>query len=117
MPGPLDGVRVLEVTQIVAGPFAGVALADLGADVVKIEPIDGDGSRRIGQFAPGESKAFHVLNRGKRSIAMDLKRPEAQELIHRMIPNYDVFVINSRAGVLSAPAPRLRDARPIPKRI
>ena len=99
MPGPLDGVRVLEVTQIVAGPFAGVALADLGADVVKIEPIDGDGSRRIGQFAPGESKAFHVLNRGKRSIAMDLKRPEAQELIHRMIPNYDVFVINSRAGV------------------
>ena len=104
MPGPLDGVRVLELTQIVAGPFAGVNLADLGADVVKIEPPEGDGSRRIGQFAPGESKTFHVLNRGKRSIGLDLKRPEAQELIHRIIPHFDVFLCNARAGV----ADRLR---------
>ncbi|MDA1061695.1 MAG: CoA transferase [Chloroflexi bacterium] len=99
MPGPLDGVRVLEVTQIVAGPFCGVNLADLGADVVKIEPPDGDGGRRLGQFVPNESKTFHTLNRGKRSMTLDLKRPEAQALIHRIIPNFDVFLINSRAGV------------------
>jgi crotonobetainyl-CoA:carnitine CoA-transferase CaiB-like acyl-CoA transferase len=99
MPGPLDGVRVLELTQIVAGPFAGVNLADLGADVVKIEPPEGDGTRVIGQFAPGESKAFHVLNRGKRSIVLDMKRPEAQELVHRIIPEFDVFLANARAGV------------------
>ncbi len=99
MPGPLDGVRVLELTQIVAGPFAGVNLADLGADVVKIEPPQGDGTRVIGAFAPMESKGFHVLNRGKRSIALDLKQPEAQELVHRMIPQFDVFLVNARAGV------------------
>ena len=104
MPGPLDGVRVLEVTQIVAGPFCGVNLADLGADVVKIEPPGGDGGRRIAQFAPNESKGFHTLNRGKRSLAIDLARPEAQALVHRIIPDFDVFLMNSRAGV----AERLR---------
>ena len=99
MPGPLDGVRVLELTQIVAGPFAGVNLADLGADVVKIEPPQGDGTRVIGAFAPMESKGFHVLNRGKRSICLDLKQPDAQQLVHRMIPHFDVFLVNARAGV------------------
>ncbi|MEZ4552441.1 MAG: CoA transferase [Dehalococcoidia bacterium] len=104
MGGPLAGVKVLEITQIVAGPYCGMNLADLGADVVKIEPPEGEGMRRIGGFAPGESKGFHTLNRGKRSLALDLKRPEAQELIHQIIPQFDVFVINSRAGV----AKRLR---------
>ena len=97
--GPLEGIRVLEVTQIVAGPFTGVNLADLGAEVVKIEPPEGDGVRRVGGFMPGESKAYHTLNRGKRGIVLDLQRPEAKALVHRMIPEYDVFVINSRAGV------------------
>lgn len=99
MPGPLAGVKVLEITQIVAGPYCGVNLADLGADVVKIEPPEGEGMRRVGGFAPGESKGFHVLNRGKRSLALDLKRPESQELIHKIIPQFDVFLMNSRAGV------------------
>lgn len=97
--GPLEGIRVLEVTQIVAGPFTGVNLADLGAEVVKVEPSEGDGVRRVGGFMPGESKAFHTLNRGKRGIAMDLQRPEAKALMHRIISAYDVFIINSRAGV------------------
>lgn len=99
MGGPLDGVRVLEVTQIVAGPYCGMNLADLGADVVKIESPSGDGIRATGQFMPGESKYFHTLNRGKRSLVLDLQRPEAQALVHRIIPQFDVFVINSRAGV------------------
>ncbi|MBM4415984.1 MAG: CoA transferase [Chloroflexi bacterium] len=99
MTGPLDGIRVLEVTQIVAGPYCGVNLADLGADVVKIESPGGDGIRATGQFVPGESKFFHTLNRGKRSLVLDLQQPSAQALVHRIIPQFDVFLINSRAGV------------------
>lgn len=99
MPGPLAGVRVLEITQIIAGPYCGLNLADLGADVIKVEPPEGEGVRRVGGFAPGESKAYHTLNRGKRSLLLDLKQPEAQALIHRIIPKFDVFVMNSRAGV------------------
>ncbi len=74
MPGPLAGVRVLEITQIIAGPYCGLNLADLGADVIKVEPPEGEGVRRVGGFAPGESKAYHTLNRGKRSL---VARPQA----------------------------------------
>ena len=99
MAGPLDGIRVFEVSQIVAGPYCGMNLADLGADVVKVEAPGGEGIRLIGAVAPGESKSFHNLNRGKRSLVLDLKQPEAQELVHRMIPQFDVFLINARPGV------------------
>ncbi|MXX79428.1 MAG: CoA transferase [Chloroflexi bacterium] len=99
MPGPLDGIKVLELAQIIAGPFCGTALADLGADVVKLESPQGDASRRIGQFAPGESKAFHGLNRGKRGIVVDLSSPRGQSVAHRLIPQFDVFVTNVRPGV------------------
>jgi formyl-CoA transferase len=104
MPGPLAGIRVFEVTQIVAGPFCGQNLADLGADVIKVEPPGGEGMRVLGAFMPGESKGFHSLNRGKRSLVLNLQHPQAQEAVHRMIRDFDVFVINSRAGV----AARLR---------
>lgn len=99
MAGPLDGVRVLEVTQIVAGPYCGLNLADLGADVVKIESPAGDGIRGSAAFLPGESKYFHTLNRGKRSLVLDLQQPSAREVVHRIIPQFDVFLINARAGV------------------
>jgi len=99
MPGPLDGIKVLELAQIIAGPFCGTALADLGADVVKLESPQGDASRRIGQFAPGESKAFHGLNRGKRGIVVDLSSAQGQAVAHRLIPQFDVFVTNVRPGV------------------
>jgi crotonobetainyl-CoA:carnitine CoA-transferase CaiB-like acyl-CoA transferase len=99
MPGPLDGIKVLEVSQIVVGPYCGMTLADLGADVLKIEPPGGEGGRLIGGFMPGESKAYHALNRGKRSLVLDLQRPEAQALVQRVIEQFDVFIINSRAGV------------------
>lgn len=97
--GPLDGIRVLEVSQIVAAPYCGVNLADLGADVVKVEPPGGEGMRLIGGFLPGESKGFHTLNRGKRSLVLDLQRPEAQATVHRLIRDFDVFIINARPGV------------------
>ena len=99
MPGPLDGIKVLELTQIIAGPYCGVALADLGAEVVKLESPIGDASRKIGQFAPGESKAFHGLNRGKRGLVIDLAKSEGRAVAHKLIANFDVFVTNVRPGV------------------
>ncbi|MDA1062049.1 MAG: CaiB/BaiF CoA-transferase family protein [Chloroflexi bacterium] len=99
MPGPLEGIKVFEVSQIVAGPYCGLNLVDLGADVVKVEPPGGEGIRASGGFVPGESKGFHALNRGKRSLVMDLQAPAAQELVHRLIAGFDVFVINARPGV------------------
>ena len=99
MPGPLDGIKVLELTQIIAGPYCGIALADLGAEVVKLESPAGDASRKIGQFAPGESKAFHGLNRGKRGLVIDLGKPEGRAVAHRLVPHFDVFVTNVRPGV------------------
>src|SRR5260221_11771911 len=96
MPGPLDGIKVFEVSQIVAGPYCGLNLADLGADVVKVEPPGGEGSRQSGGFIPGESKGFHSLNRGKRSLVIDLGSPDAQALVHRIIPDVETFGINPR---------------------
>ena len=99
MGGALDGIKVFEVTQILAGPFCGLNLADLGADVIKVEPPGGDGTRVSAAFAPGESKFYHALNRGKRSLVIDLAHDRGRELVHRIIPRFDVFVINSRPGV------------------
>lgn len=97
--GPLHGIKVFEISQIVAGPFCGVNLADLGADVVKVEPPGGEGLRVNGAFMPGESKGFHTLNRGKRSLVIDIGRPEGQALVHRLISGFDVFIINARPTV------------------
>ena len=115
MGGALDGIKVFEVTQILAGPFCGLNLADLGADVIKVEPPSGDGTRVSAAFAPGESKFFHALNRGKRSLVIDLAHDRGRELVHRIIPSFDVFVINSRPGVpqrLGVDYDTLRQFRP-----
>lgn len=99
MAGPLAGIKVLEFTQIIAGPFGGMMLADMGADVIKVEPVEGEPWRVALEFIPGESKTYMSLNRGKRSLPLDLTRPEAVEIIHRMIPDIDVVVINARPDV------------------
>ena len=99
MAGPLDGVRVLEFTQIWAGPIAGVHLSDLGAEVVKIEAPGGEPFRHSNAVVPGEAKMFHWLNRGKQSLVIDLKDERAQELIRRIVPGFDVVLTNYRAGV------------------
>ncbi|MGE0227635.1 MAG: CaiB/BaiF CoA transferase family protein [Dehalococcoidia bacterium] len=99
MPGPFHGIRVLDVTQVVAGPFCGVVLADLGADVIKVEPPGGDSTRRNGAFIPGESKGYHSLNRGKRSLVVDLQNPEARALMHRLVRDVDIFLVNMRPSV------------------
>ncbi len=99
MPGPLGGVKVFEVSQIIAGPVCGQNLADLGADVIKVEPPAGEAARLLGAFMPGESKAFHTFNRGKRSLVIDLQHERGQQLVHEIIPQFDVFIINARPGV------------------
>jgi formyl-CoA transferase len=98
----LTGVRVLELTQVMAGPFCGQVLADMGADVIKVEPPEGgDQSRRALGFAMrGEdTAAFLAVNRNKRSAAIDLKDPEQRELFYRLVKTADVLIENYRPGV------------------
>ncbi|MBE7519141.1 MAG: CoA transferase [Thermoflexaceae bacterium] len=97
--GPLAGVRVLEFTQIIAGPFCCMLLSDMGADVVKFEPLEGEPWRLMVELVPKESRVFASLNRGKKGVAMDMSRPEAQAAIHRLVKDTDVVVINYRPGV------------------
>ena len=97
--GPLDGVKVLEFSQIIAGPFCGMHLADMGAHVTKFEPLEGEPWRFSVELLPKESRTYASLNRGKRGVAMDMRRPEAQEVIHRLAADADVVVINYRPGV------------------
>ncbi len=97
--GPLKGVRVLEFSQIIAGPVAGIHLSDLGADVVKVEPPGGEARRSTGAVIPNEGKYFQTLNRGKRSLVVDLQRPAGPELIQRLVPGFDIVTINFRHGV------------------
>ena len=96
MPGVLEGIRVLEFTQIIAGPFGAQHLADMGAEVIKVEPPEGEPWRLFSQFMPGESKTYQSLNRGKKSLVLKLQDPAAQEIVHKLIPSIDVVVCNYR---------------------
>jgi len=100
----LDGLRVLDLTRVLAGPYCTMILADLGADVVKVErPDDGDESRAFGPFlASGTSAYFSGLNRGKSSIALDLKQPGDRDTFLSLVRNADVLVENFRPGVMDA---------------
>src|ERR1043166_7731501 len=107
--GPLEGIKVMEIGQEIQGPFAGLVLADLGADVIKIENSEGgDLSRSIlakliggPSVRNGElSHYFHAINRGKRSITVNLKHPEGAELVRRLAAVCDVVLTNYRVGVL-----------------
>jgi crotonobetainyl-CoA:carnitine CoA-transferase CaiB-like acyl-CoA transferase len=91
---PLAELRVLDYGQYVAGPFATMLLADLGADVVKVEPPGGDQWRRYDPLTAGDSRYFHALNRGKRSVALDLKTEEGRRSSHRLIADADALVHN-----------------------
>ena len=102
MPGPLKGTKVLELAQIMAGPACGLMLADLGADVIKIEKIpEGDDSRK---FLPpdvkGESAAFMIMNRGKRGLGLNLKDKMGIDIFKKMVAKSDVVVENFRKGTL-----------------
>ncbi|HMO95695.1 MAG TPA: CoA transferase [Tepidiformaceae bacterium] len=97
--GVLSGVKVLDFSEYIAGPLAGQLLADLGADVTKVEPPHGDFWRHTAPVAPFESRGFMGVNKGKRSISLDLKHPGAKEVLHRLVRNADVVIANYRPGV------------------
>lgn len=100
----LEGVRVLELGQVLAGPFAGAILADLGAEVVKIERVEGgDDARHMGPaFRHGDALNFHIFNRGKQSVAIDLKSAEGLAAFDRLAAEADIFIHNARPGVTKA---------------
>jgi crotonobetainyl-CoA:carnitine CoA-transferase CaiB-like acyl-CoA transferase len=91
---PLEGVRVVEYAQYVAGPLCGVLLADLGADVIKVEPPAGDAYRYVMPVAPGVGRYFIPLNRGKRSVAVDLKTDEGRRSSDRLLASADIVLHN-----------------------
>jgi crotonobetainyl-CoA:carnitine CoA-transferase CaiB-like acyl-CoA transferase len=100
--GPLAGVKVLELAQIMAGPTCGMLLADLGADVIKVERVPGgDDTRHMNRpSVNGESAAFMAMNRGKRGVALNLKLPAAQDALKRMVARADVVTENYRKGTM-----------------
>ncbi len=97
----LDGLRILELTQVMAGPFCGQVLADMGADVIKVEPPEGDTTRRsLGFRMRGDdTAAFLAVNRNKRSLTLDLKSGDHQAVFHRLVRDADVVLENYRPGV------------------
>src|SRR5580698_7235130 len=100
MAGPLDGIRVLDLTQMISGPMATMILGDQGADVIKVEPPGiGDFTRAMGGTRRGVAPAFAVINRNKRSVALNLRDPRGLELLKRMVARADLFVQNHRPGV------------------
>jgi len=97
---PLEGVRVLDFSIMLAGPYCARLLADVGADVIKIEPPEGDDMRLRTPLRDGQSAYFGQLNAGKRSLALDLKSAEAIELVHQLVKESDILVENFRPGVM-----------------
>ena len=99
MAGPLDGVRVIDLTSMISGPLATMMLADQGADVIKVEPPHGDHSRRVATRRGGFSASFLNNNRNKRSVVLDLKKPQGLAALKKLVADADVFIQNFRPGV------------------
>jgi formyl-CoA transferase len=97
--GALDGIRVIDLTQVMAGPFCSMLLGDMGADVIKVEPPEGEHTRHEREIVPGVSSSFLALNRNKRSLALDLKQPAGAEILRKLAATADVLVENYRPGV------------------
>ncbi|MEH6986414.1 CaiB/BaiF CoA transferase family protein [Cytobacillus firmus] len=98
--GPLQGMKVLDASQIMAGPYCTMVLADLGAEVMKVEKVNGgDDSRQMGPYVNGESTCFFQINRNKKSIALNLKTQEGKEVFYKLAKEADVVVENYRPGV------------------
>ena len=113
---PLQGIRVLDLTTVVAGPFSTMILADLGAEIIKVERVDGgDDSRNMGPHLGPWGAYFVPLNRGKRSIALDITQPKGRDAVLRLANTCDVFVENFRGGKaagLRLDEPHIRAAKP-----
>ena len=111
----LSGVKVLDLTRVLSGPFCTALLGDLGADIIKVEAPEGDSVRHQGAVKDGMSWYFAQFNRNKRSVRLDLRKPEGKEILTRLIQRADVLVENFRPGVLARmgfPVARLHELRP-----
>ena len=100
MNGPLAGIKIVDLSSVISGPVATVLLADQGADVIKVEPPQGDIIRRMGMGTTVLSPAFVTANRGKRSVCIDLKQDQGVDLVRRLVADADVFIQNFRPGVI-----------------
>jgi crotonobetainyl-CoA:carnitine CoA-transferase CaiB-like acyl-CoA transferase len=98
--GPLVGYRVIELGSTAAGPFCARLLADFGAEVVKVEAAEGDPIRKLGQLVDGKSLYAASICRNKLNVSLDLRKPQAQDILRRMVPQFDVVVENFRPGTL-----------------
>ena len=99
--GPLAGMRVIELAHIMAGPVCGLMLADMGAEVIKVEKRDGDDTRRtVPPAMAGESAAYMMMNRGKRGLGLDLKDPDGAAVLRRLLAGADALIENYRAGTM-----------------
>ena len=99
--GPLSGITIIDLTRVLAGPYCTMVLADLGARVIKVEvPVRGDDSRNVGPFINGKSAYFMSINRGKESIALDLKEAADRDIFERLLARADILTENFRAGTM-----------------
>jgi Predicted acyl-CoA transferases/carnitine dehydratase len=98
--GPLEGVKVFDLTSMVSGPMAAMLLADQGAEVIKIEPTHGEQLRHMAAPHNGVNPAFYSCNRGKKSLAIDLKSEEGKEILLKLVKEADVFMQNFRPGAI-----------------
>src|SRR3954468_4826188 len=96
----LEGIRVLDVTQVMAGPFCAMQLCDMGADVIKVEPPFGDSTRRMAGASGTDSPSFNAVNRGKRGMVLDLKTAAGAQAFRRLTGRADVLIENYRPGVM-----------------
>src|SRR5688572_29791391 len=97
----LDGMIVLDVTQVMAGPYCAMLLCDMGARVIKVEPPAGDSTRAMAGSIGGDSPAFNAVNRGKLGIVLDLQRDEGRDTLRRLARGADVLIENYRPGVMA----------------
>ena len=97
----LSGIRVLDITQVMAGPYCAMLLCDMGADVIKVEAPLGDSSRRMAGAEGSDSPAFNAVNRGKRGTVIDIKTEKGREIVTKLASTADVLIENYRPGVLA----------------
>jgi crotonobetainyl-CoA:carnitine CoA-transferase CaiB-like acyl-CoA transferase len=118
MAGPLAGVKVVDLTTVVMGPFATQILAELGAEVIKIEPHDGDNLRDVGPMRSSAMGHLHLhLNRGKRGVVLDLKKPAGRDVVMRLLPSTDVLIYNVRPQAMARLGLSYEDVREVNPRL